>query len=172
MGRIQRDLTSETRWAPFAAPGSDLWMNFDQLGKMDPSFKPHEFLEGAKAAYEMILGAFSIGDREALQPLLSKEVFDSFASAISERESNGQIAETILVSIERAEIKKLFIKGSTAQVVVGFTSKLISVIRNETGAVIEGSPDKVVDMADVWTFSRDSSSRDPNWRLVSTEDAK
>lgn len=169
-GRPQRDSTSETRWAPFAAPGSDLWVNLDQLVKVDPSFTPREFLEGAKAAYEMILVAFSTGDRSTLQPLLSKEVFDSFAFAISERETNGHAAETTLVSIDKAEIKKLVIKGTIAQVVVGFNSKLISAVRDASGAVIEGSPEKVVDMTDVWTFARDSSSRDPNWRLISTED--
>lgn len=167
----QRDLTFETRWAPFAAPGSDLWVNLDQLAKMDTSFSPREFQEGAKAAYEMILLAFSNGDRTTLQPLLSKEVFDSFKSAISERENNGQIAETTLVSIERAEIKKLIIKGTIVQVVVEFNSKLISAIRAASGLVIEGSPEKVVDMTDIWTFSRISSSCDPNWRLISTEDA-
>jgi len=139
---------------------------------MDTSFTPRAFLEGAKAAYEMILLAFSNGDRTTLQPLLSKEVFDSFASAISERENNGQVAETTLVSIEKAEIKKLDIKGTTVQVVVGINSKLISAIRAASGAVIEGSSEKVVDMMDIWTFSRDSSSRDANWRLISTEDSQ
>jgi predicted lipid-binding transport protein (Tim44 family) len=171
IGHSQRNLTSETRWAPFAAPGSDLWVNLDQLAKMDTSFTPREFQEGAKAAYEMILLAFSNGDRATLKPLLSKEVFDSFATAISERENNGHIAETTLVSIERADIKKLVIKGTIVQVVVGFNSKLISAIRAGSGSVIEGSAEKVVDMTDIWTFSRDSSSRDPNWRLISTEDA-
>jgi predicted lipid-binding transport protein (Tim44 family) len=170
-GHSQRNLTSETRWAPFAVPGSDLWVNLDQLAKMDTSFTPREFQEGAKAAYEMILLAFSNGDRATLKPLLSKEVFDSFATAISERENNGQVAETTLVSIERAEIKKVVIKGTIVQVVVGFNSKLISAIRVASGSVIEGSAEKVVDMTDIWTFSRDSSSRDPNWRLISTEDA-
>lgn len=171
-GHSQRNLSSETRWAPFAAPGSDLWVNLDQLAKMDTSFTPREFLEGAKAAYEMILLAFSNGNRATLQPLLSKEVFDSFASAISERENNGQVAETTLVSIEKAEIKKLVLKGTTVQVVVGINSKLISAIRATSGALIEGSSEKVVDMTDIWTFSRDSNSRDPNWRLISTEDVQ
>ena len=171
-GHSQRDLSSETRWVPFAAPGSDLWFNLDQLAKMDTSFTPMEFLEGAKAAYEMILIAFSNGDRTILQPLLSKEVFDSFASAISERENNGQVAETTLVAIEKAEIKKLVIKGTIVQLVVVINSKLISTIRAASGVVIEGSSEKVVDMTDIWTFSRDSSSRDPNWHLVSTEDAQ
>lgn len=170
IGRTQRDMAFETRWAPFASPGSDLWVNLDQLVKMDPSFAPREFLEGAKAAYEMILIAFSTGDRTILQPLLSKEVFESFSSAISEREINRQVAETTLVSIDRAEIKKLVLKGSIVQILVGFNSKLISAIRDASGAVIEGSSEKVVDMTDVWTFARDSGSRDPNWRLISTED--
>lgn len=170
LGRSQRDLISETRWAPFAAPGSDLWVNLDQLVKMDPSFTPREFVEGGKVAYEMILIAFSTGDRATLKNLLSKEVFESFNSAISERELSGQVAETTLVAIDRAEIKKLIVKGTDSQIVVCFNSKLITAIRDAYGAVVEGSAEKVVDMTDVWTFARDIGSRDPNWRLISTED--
>lgn len=170
LARAQRDLTSETRWAPFATPGSDVWLNLDQIVEIDPSFTPREFLEGAKSAYELILMAFSTGDRTTLQSLLSKEVFESFASAIAEREANGRVAETTLVSIDKAEIKKLILKGTLVQIVVCFSSKLISAVRDASGDVIEGSAEKVVDMTDVWTFARDSSSRDPNWRLISTED--
>lgn len=170
-GSTPRDLSLQTRWSPFAAPGSDLWINLDALSKIDPSFTPREFLEGAKSAYELILTAFSIGDRAALRPLLSKEVFDSFSSAITEREASGRVAETTLVSIDKAEIKKLFLKETLVQIVVGFNSKLITAVRDTTGAVVEGSPERVVDMMDVWTFARDSNSRDPNWRLISTEDA-
>ena len=166
----QLDLGSETRWSPFAAPGSDVWASLDQLAKIDPSFTPRDFLEGAKSAYELILTAFSSGDRAILQSLLSREVLESFVSAINEREAKGHVAETVLVSIDRAEIRKLILKGTLVQIVVGFSSKLITAVRDPSGAVVDGSSEKVVDMTDVWTFSRDGASRDPNWRRISTED--
>ncbi len=166
----QFDLGSETRWSPFAAPGSDVWASLDHLAKIDPSFTPRDFLEGAKSAYELILTAFSSGDRAILQSLLSREVLENFLSAINERESKGHVAETVLVSIDRAEIKKLILKGTFVQIVVGFSSKLITAVRDPSGAVVDGSSEKVVDMTDVWTFSRDGASHDPNWRLISTED--
>jgi predicted lipid-binding transport protein (Tim44 family) len=166
----QLDLGSETRWSPFAAPGSDVWASLDRLAKIDPSFTPRDFLEGAKSAYELILTAFSSGDSAILQSLLSREVLENFLSAINERESKGHVAETILVSIDRAEIKKLILKGTFVQIVVGFSSKLITAVRDPSGAVVDGSSEKVVDMTDVWTFSRDGASHDPNWRLISTED--
>ena len=41
--------------------------------------------------------------------------------------------------------------------------------RDSKDNVVDGSPDKVTDVTDVWTFARDVSSRDPNWKLVATE---
>ena len=35
--------------------------------------------------------------------------------------------------------------------------------------MVDGSPEAVVDVTDVWTFARTLGSRDPNWQLVATE---
>jgi predicted lipid-binding transport protein (Tim44 family) len=35
--------------------------------------------------------------------------------------------------------------------------------------VVEGDLVEVTDVNDVWTFARDTRSRDPNWRLIATE---
>ena len=157
------------RWAPFAASGSSVAAGFDQTVALDPSFRPREFVEGAKSAYEMIIGAFAAGDRQTLKGLLAKDVYDSFATAIGEREARGETVETTFVSIDKCDYVDVQMRGKTANISVKFQSKLISATRDKTGAVIDGSADKVVDMVDIWTFARDVTSRDPNWRLVATE---
>lgn len=157
------------RWAPFASAGSAVAAGFDEIVALDPSFRPREFAEGAKSAYEMIIGAFAAGDRQTLKGLLAKDVYESFATAIGERESRGETVQTTFVSIDKCEYVDVQMRGKTANVSVKFQSKLISATRDKAGAVIDGNPDKVSDMVDIWTFSRDVTSRDPNWRLVATE---
>ena len=137
-------------------------------------FKRHttdldEALTGGRAAYEMTVTAFAQGDRRILKGLLSREVYEGFETAIRERESRGETIETRFISIDKAEIAAAELRGRVAQVTVRFVSQLISVTHDRSGAVIEGSPDKVTDVTDVWTFARDLSSRDPNWKLVATE---
>jgi predicted lipid-binding transport protein (Tim44 family) len=157
------------RWKGAAEPGTALAAGLDAIATEDASFDAKHFLTGARAAYEMIVTAYAEGDRRALRNLLSREVFDGFDGAIRERESRGETAETRFVSIDAAEIVGAELRNRTAQVTVRFVSKLVSVTRDRAGEVIDGNPDKVTDVTDVWTFARDISSRDPNWKLVATE---
>ncbi|MDB5570883.1 MAG: calcium-binding protein [Hyphomicrobiales bacterium] len=160
---------SELKWAPYAVMGSPVWKGLNEIELADPAFNPREFLEGAKSAYEMIVGAFAAGDRNALRTLLADDVYESFSGAIAEREARGDKVETTFVSIDKAEFTDVSVRGGDAQIALRFQSKLISATRNRAGEVIDGSADKVVDMVDLWTFARDLKSRDPNWRLVATE---
>jgi predicted lipid-binding transport protein (Tim44 family) len=157
------------RWKGIAASGSATATGLDAIVAADKSFDPRHFLTGARAAYEMIVTAYAQGDRRTLKNLLSKEVSDGFEQAIKDRETRGEKAETRFVSIDKADITGAEVKGRTAQVTVRFVSQLVSVTRDKDGNVIDGSPDKVTDVTDVWTFARDLSSRDPNWKLVATE---
>jgi predicted lipid-binding transport protein (Tim44 family) len=157
------------RWRGVAETGSTLAASLDAIAAQDPSFDVKHFLAGARAAYEMVVTAFAEGDRRALKNLLSREVFEGFDAAISEREKRGEKAETRFVSLDTANIVNAEVRGKSAQITVRFHSKLISVTRDRSGAVIDGSPDKVTDVTDVWTFARDVSSRDPNWKLIATE---
>lgn len=138
----------------------------------DTSFDPREFLGGAKSAYEMIVLAFANGDRKTLKDLLSKDVYEGFETAIRDRESRNEKVETQFVSIDKAEISDAVLRARAAQVTVRFLCKLITATRDSAGVVIEGSPEKVIDIVDIWTFSRDVTSRDPNWRLIATESAQ
>ncbi len=117
----------------------------------------------------MIVGAFAAGDRKALKGLLSRDVYDGFEAAIRDREAKGETVENKFVSLDTADIIGAELRNNTAQVTVRFVSQLISATRDKAGNVIDGSPDKVTEVTDVWTFARDVTARDPNWKLVATE---
>ena len=157
------------RWKDIAPPGSAVAAGLDAILAADKTFDPRHFLTGARAAYEMIVTAFAQGDRRTLRERLSKEVYDSFEGVIREREGRGETAESRFVSIDTTEIAAAELRVRTAQVTVRFVSQLVSVTRDKSGAVTDGSPDKVTDVTDAWTFARDVTSRDPNWKLVATE---
>jgi predicted lipid-binding transport protein (Tim44 family) len=141
----------------------------DAVTTADPSFAPASFLSGARSAYEMIVTAFAKGDRATLGNLLAPEVMDNFAKAIDDRGARGEKMETDLVSIDSATIDDARMNGATAQVTVRFEAKLVSNTRDKSGAVIEGSAHAVADHLDIWTFSRDTGSPNPNWQLSATE---
>jgi predicted lipid-binding transport protein (Tim44 family) len=157
------------RWKGIAEQGSALAAALDTILRDDKNFNSEHFIAGARAAYEMIVTAFANGDRRALKNLLSREVYEGFETAIREREARGETVETRFVSISAANIINAEIRGRAAQITVRFISQLITVTRDRSGAVIDGNPDKVTDVTDVWTFARDISSNDPNWKLVATE---
>ncbi len=155
-----------------APAGSALNEALRQILSADRSFEPGPFLEGAKSAYEMIVIAFAEGDRKSLKNLLSREVYDGFVSAIDEREKRGESIDSTFVGIDKAEIVEAALKGTQAQVTVKVHSQLISATRDKSGEVIEGDPNKVTEVVDIWTFARDTTARDPNWKLVATESAE
>jgi predicted lipid-binding transport protein (Tim44 family) len=157
------------RWKGSAEQGSDLARSFDEIAQQDSSFDPKHFVAGAKGAYEMIVMAFAQGDRRTLKDLLSAEVYDSFEGAIRDREQRGERIERKFVGIEKAEIVGADMRGRVASITVRFVSQMISVTRDKAGAIVDGSAVSITDVTDVWTFSRDMGSRDPNWRLVSTD---
>ena len=163
------DEPAAERWKGIAAPDSDLARGLDAIVKDDPSFNVQHFVTGARSAYEMVVTAFAQGDRRALKELLSSEVYDSFDAAIAERDRKGEASETRFIGIDKAEVTGAEMRGRTAQLTMRFVSQMVTATRNKAGEVIDGSPDKVVDVTDIWTFARDTSSRDPNWKLVGTE---
>ena len=139
------------------------------IAAADPAFRTEAFTAGAKVAYEMIVTAFAEGDRKTLKQLLSQDVYDGFVQAIGDRETRGETMEFKFVGIDKADVTAAAVKGPTAQLTVRFLSKLVSATRDKDGAVIEGDPAHVGDVTDIWTFARELTSRDPNWKLVATE---
>ncbi len=161
--------SAESRVKGFAKGNSMLEQALLSIAKVDPSFDPEQFLGGAKQAYEMIVTAFAEGNRRMLKDLLSKDVFDGFASAITDRESRGEQIDQSFVGINSADLIEAEQRGRTAQVVVKFVSQLISATRDASGEVVSGDPQRIREVTDIWTFARDTSSRDPNWRLIATQ---
>jgi predicted lipid-binding transport protein (Tim44 family) len=161
----------EERLERYAKKDSPLSKSLTALIKADPSFDPAQFLDGAKAAYEMVVGAFAEGDVKTLEQLLGEDVLEGFTRAIAEREQRGETLTSTLVGIDKADIIEAEIKDRQAFVTVKFVSELISVTRDTDGEVVEGDPKKVREVTDIWTFAREVASRNPNWKLVATEAA-
>ncbi len=151
-------------YLPTAGPG------VRALLAADPQFDVARFLEGAKAAYRMILEAYWSGDLETMKPHVDGHIFDTFATAVREREGLGLKLDNRLVVIEQAVISGAEVSKSEALVTVRFEADIAAVTRNATGEVVAGSLSDAVQTRDRWTFRRDVASRDPNWLLVETDE--
>jgi predicted lipid-binding transport protein (Tim44 family) len=163
------DAAPADRWKGIAEAGSPVANGLDAVAVADRSFDAVQFLTGARAAYEMIVTAFAEGDKRTLRNLLSREVYEGFETAINDRDKRGDVVDSRFVSIDKATITGAEVRGRNVQITVRFQSKLITATRNKAGEVIDGNAETVTDVTDVWTFARDASSRDPNWKLVATE---
>jgi len=152
-----------------AKPGSDLHDGLVAILRASPGFDPGQFLDGAKIAYEMVVTAFADGDRNTLKNLLAADVYDGFVSAIAEREAREERVESTFVGVSDARITHADMEERSARLTIRFDSELISATRNKDDLVVDGDPATVQTVRDVWTFSRDTKSRDPNWKLVATE---
>lgn len=135
----------------------------------DNQFAPEEFVEGARGAFDMIVTSFANGDRDTLRPLLSDEVYENFAGAIEAREANDETMEMTLVGIREADIIEASMDGRVAFVTIKFITEQIEVVRDKDGEPVSGDPSKVTTVTDIWTFARNTRSRNPNWTLVATE---
>lgn len=153
----------------YAKPETELNAQLRELRSADPDFIPDDFVKGAGMAYEMIVSAYAQGDRKTLKNLLSREVYDSFVSAIDEREARGETVKSNFVGIEKAEITQAEMKGPEVNLTIRIVCQLISATLDKEGKVIDGDLENVSEVNDVWTFARDTRSKDPNWRLIATE---
>ncbi|HUN46279.1 MAG TPA: Tim44/TimA family putative adaptor protein [Stellaceae bacterium] len=139
-----------------------------RLKSVDRNFDERVFLQGARGAFEIIVNAFAAGDTQALKPLLSEEVYRSFAEAITQRQAAKETHETSLLTVKAVDLAEAGLSGTTASATVKFVSDQVNVTRAADGAVVDGNPDQVAEKTDFWTFARDVRSRDPNWQLVAT----
>ncbi len=161
----------EERLERYVPKDSPLAKSLTAVMQSDPNFNPGEFLEGAKMAYEMVVAAFADGDEETLKSLLGPEVLQGFERAIADREERGEKVESTLGGIDKTDLIEAEVKNKAAYVTVKFVSELISVTRDADDEVVEGDPTKVRKVTDIWTFSREFASKNPNWKLVATEAA-
>jgi len=158
----------ERRPAEMTEPANPIAEGLRQIAAADPAFGPDWFIAGARKAFAQIVEAFAKGDLQTLRPLLNDDVYGNFTAAIEARGRAGETLETTLVGVKAADILEARLNGRAAFVTVKFVSEQVNVSRNRAGEVIEGDPVRVVTITDIWTFARDTRSRDPNWTLVAT----
>jgi predicted lipid-binding transport protein (Tim44 family) len=149
-------------------PADAVAAGLERVRAADPGFDPTQFLEGARAAFEMIVEAFAAGDKAQLRPLLSDEVYKPFATAIDERGAAGETFETRIVQIKSIDLVEAGVAGRTARITVKFVSDQINVLRAHDSSIVDGDPDRPIEKTDFWSFARDTRSNDPNWVLVTT----
>lgn len=158
--------------AEIVSSGSPAAQALTEIQLADRTFDPHGFVDGATQAYEMIVVAFAQGDTQTLRPLVSDEVFENFASAIDARADEGHTMETQLVRMGDARIAEAELKDRIAEITVKFTAELLSCVKNADGAVVHGHPTVPQEVSELWTFSRDTASSNPNWTLIGTTPAE
>ena len=140
----------------------------EEIRRRDQDFAPKRFVEGAQAAFEMVVDAFAKGDTPTLRRLLDDDVYDEFAAAIRERLAEGHSCETTIVAIDKAEIIEGEMRGNVARVTVKFVSQQINLVRDKEGEEVGGDSRRIERITDLWTFARNTRSADPNWTLVET----
>tara|TARA_B100001559_G_scaffold315204_1_gene316720 strand:+ start:76 stop:621 length:546 start_codon:yes stop_codon:yes gene_type:complete len=128
-----------------------------------------EFLKGAQVAYETIVTNFSKGKLKDIKSLLDLTVYEQFNSALNERNSKDYLSDTTFIGINSAEIKDHKLNKNMLEVTVEFVSEIISCIKDKENKIISGDPEKVKKVHDVWKFSKDSRSNNPNWLLIDTQ---
>lgn len=151
------------RIAPAATAG------IEAIRKADRSFDPQGFSGGARAAFEMIVGAFAKGDLVTLRPLLDDATYASFETAVKDRQTQGRVLETSLIGFDSTELMRAELRGSVAHVTMRFVTEQINVTRGADGMVVDGNPNAVERVTDLWTFARDTRFDNPNWLLVGTD---
>ena len=156
--------------AEHTTEGSPAAQALIDMKKIEPNFNVGEFLQGARGAYEMILMAFENGDIDPVKPFLGDDVLESFVEVIAAREDQGLIVEANFLGVRETALADAEFDPDTrvAQISVRLMGEMTSVVRNQGGEIIEGSPKEVKKMRDVWTFARTMGSSDPNWQLVAT----
>jgi len=128
-----------------------------------------EFLKGAKIAYETIVTSFSEGKLKDIKSLLAKDVYDQFDQAVKDRKTKNLSSNTKFVGINSAEIKNHEQNKNMLEVTVEFVSEIISHTKDKENKTVSGDPEKIKKVHDIWKFSKDSRSINPNWVLIDTQ---
>jgi len=126
------------------------------------------FINGTKMAFDMIVNAFAKEDIETLQLLLSDKIFEGFAKAINDRKAQGQVLVTNLISVDKVEILSAMTLDNIASIAVKIYSKQINYLTNQAGELVQGKKDEIFNMIDIWTFKKDITSPNPNWKVSAT----
>ena len=126
------------------------------------------FLKGADIAYEQIITSFAKGDKKSLKNLLGKELFTDFSEVIDERKKKQLNYETTFIGIKSSKILEFKKIENIYKVTVNFVSEIITCVRDKNNQILNGNPDTIKTVNDVWKFSKNMWSQDPTWYLVET----
>lgn len=165
------DRTQQLRLATIPGVSPAVERGLRDIAAADRRFDALAFLEGARGAYRMVLEAFWRGDKEELAQLCDRDVYDAFAGAIDARLAAGETLENRLVRIDEAVLVNASYTAPLARITVRFAADIAAVTRDAEGTVIAGSLNDAVEARDVWTFSRNVTSTDPDWLLDETDEA-
>lgn len=152
------------------APGEDIQAGLGAICAADRDFDLPHFMRGAQDAFIMIVQAFAEGDRATLRDLLADAIYRDFMNALDARAKNGETASVEIHAVRRAEITAASLKGRDAYITVRFVADETNVLRDRSGALLAGHPDRVTETIDIWTFTRSVKSRDPAWLVHETRD--
>jgi len=126
------------------------------------------FLKGANIAYERIITSFASGDKKSLRSLLGKNLFSDFDEVLNERRKKEIKYETTFIGIKSSKVLEFKKIENIYKVTVNFVSEIITCVKDKNNKVIEGNPDTIKTVNDVWKFSKNMWSQDPTWYLVET----
>ena len=138
-----------------------------KTGNVDENMKK-QFLKGAEIAYEKIITSFANGDKKSLKGLLGKNMFNRFSEVIDERKSKQLKSETTFIGLKSTKILEFKKIENIYNVTVNFVSEVITCIKDKNDQVLEGNPDIIKTVNDVWSFSKNMWSQDPTWYLTDT----
>ena|SRR5579883_1435600 len=168
-------------WKDIAKPNSSVAKGLDKIAQHEPNFDAQHFLEGAKIAYEMVINAFSAGDRETLKTLLTPPIYKEFDAQLTAREEKNVTVSTTFVALDKAEIVKAttdqqatISPGSPSKgyITIHFVAQLLTNTKAVDGTIIEGSAENPVYVDDIWTFTRLLGTGEVNWVLAETRSAQ
>lgn len=162
-----RDIKAEI--GKFAEAGTPLNKGLLNIADVDEEFDPTSFMQGAERAYEMIITDFAEGNKRSLKKLLARDVYNRFAESIDSREKAGETMSTSFIGFDKVTMLEADLNGKQAEITIKFKSSLVRSVHNREGEVIDGDETNIEKITDIWTFGRNASSRDPNWKLIATD---
>jgi predicted lipid-binding transport protein (Tim44 family) len=124
-----------------------------------------QFLQGAELAYESILTSFANGDLKKLKNLLTSNMNNNFSAAIEVRNKEKIKSEFTFIGIKESSVEKYEKIKDNAFATVKFVAEVISVKKDKDNKTIEGNPDKIKFVTDIWKFTRNIQNKNPNWYL-------
>jgi len=148
--------------------GAKIASVMDVILKADSEFSEEYFIKGARKVFEMVLKAFTQGDKDALKKLLSDDIYKSFINVVDSRATTNMFDEKVLVSILSSEIIDAELQDNLATIKVKFVSEQINIVKNQQGALVQGDPSKIERIHDTWSFARNLKSSNFNWLITAT----